>query len=267
MLKFKILLILFVSLILQGCQTTEPIRIDRRGRAIASNDNYDDLYNYSVYEEGYTISDPLESMNRVFFKFNVFLLENVSDPVISFYKKNVNEAIRDSISNVGERIQDPMILFNSLLQLDFVNASKTFFVFIANMTVGCLGLFDPAKKLFSVEREKRDLGQTLAYYGVGNGIFVMAPIFGPYSFRDGFSLTASFYINPLSYNGFSIATEKSWTPWYLVTPKYFAQYVNTVDGAVDLNKNFVQRSFDPYIFVRDSYVQNRRYNINKIKNR
>ena len=45
MLKFKILLILFVSLILQGCQTTEPIRIDRRGRAIASNDNYDDLYN------------------------------------------------------------------------------------------------------------------------------------------------------------------------------------------------------------------------------
>ncbi len=266
MLNFRILVIFSFCIILQSCQTTMPIRIDKRGNALASASDYSE-YDYDDFGESTTISDPFETVNRAIFKFNVFLLENVAAPVISFYRNNTNEKIQEMVSNVGNRVQDPMILLNSIMQLDFINASKTFFVFVSNMTIGCLGFFDPAKNLFSVEREKRDLGQTLAYYGVGNGFFVMAPIFGPYSLRDGFGLAASFYTNPVAYNGFSVLTENSWTPWYLIAPKYFAQYIDTVDGAVELNKNFVQRSFDQYIFVRDGYVQNRNYIINKIKKR
>ncbi len=264
--SFRILTFLSFCLLLQSCQTTTPIRIDRRGNAIASASDYDD-YDYEDFGKSTTISDPFETINRSIFSFNVFLLENLATPIMNFYKENTNETAREIISNIGNRVQDPMILLNSILQLDFINAGKTLLVFTTNMTIGFLGLFNPAKSLFSIERDKRDLGQTLAYYGVGNGFFVMVPIFGPYSLRDGFGLTTSFYINPVAYNGFSIFTDRSWTPWYLVAPKYFAQYVDTVDGAIELNKNFVQRSFDPYIFVRDGYVRNRNYVINKIKKR
>lgn len=253
-----------ISFFLQSCRTSMPIRIDRKGNALASNDNY--YYDYENEEnDSDEVGDPLEGFNRVMFTINIFLLENIAAPVISFYKKITNKTIRDMISNFGNRIQDPMILVNSILQLDIKNTGKTLAVFTTNMIIGCLGLFDPAKSLFSLEREKRDLGQTLALYGFGGGFFVMAPIFGPYTFRDGFGFTASFYANPLSYNGMSIAKEGSWTPWYLVAPKYFAQYVDIVDGAVILNDNFVQKAFDPYIFMRDSYIQNRNYNINKIR--
>lgn len=265
MLNYKVLLVLAFCVLLSSCQTTMPIRIDRRGNALASADDYID-YGYEGIDST-VINDPFEKLNRSIFKFNIFVLENIASPVVGFYRRNTNTTIQEIISNIGNRVQDPMILVNSILQFDIANASKTFFVFLANMTVGCLGLFDPAKKLFSVERDKRDLGQTLGFYGIGNGFFVMVPFFGPYSFRDGFGFTASFYVNPIAYNGFSILKEKSWTPWYLVAPKYFAQYVDTVDGAVELNKNFVQRSFDPYIFVRDGYVQNRNYIINKIRER
>ena len=220
--KFRVLIILSFCLLLPSCQTTVPIRIDRHGNALASASDYDE-YDYDDFGKSTTISDPFETVNRYIFSFNVFLLENVADPVVSFYKENTNETAREIISNIGERVQDPMILLNSVLQLDFVNAGKTLLVFTTNMTIGFLGLFNPAKSLFSIERDKRDLGQTLAYYGIGNGFFVMAPIFGPYSLRDGFGLAASFYTNPVSYNGFSILTDKSWTPWYLVPPKYFAQ--------------------------------------------
>lgn len=264
--KFKILTIISFCLLLQSCQTSTPIRIDRHGNAVASASDHNE-YDYDGFGKSTTISDPFETINRSIFSFNVFLLENLATPIINFYKDNTNETAREIISNIGERVQDPMILLNSILQLDFINAGKTFLVFTKNMTIGFLGLFNPAKSLFSIERDKRDLGQTLAYYGIGNGFFVMVPIFGPYSLRDGLGIATSFYINPMTYNGFSILKNESWTPWYLVIPKYFAQYVNTVDGAIELNKNFVQRSFDPYIFVRDSYVWNRSYVINKIKKR
>lgn len=255
---------LLASFFLQSCHTSMPIRIDKHGNALASNVDY--YYDYEGEENNDDeVGDPLEGFNRVMFSINIFLLENIAAPVISFYKKITNQTVRDMVSNFGNRIQDPMILVNSILQFDIRNTGKTLAVFVTNMTIGCLGLFDPAKSLFSLEREKRDLGQTLALYGFNGGFFVMAPIFGPYTFRDGFGFTASFYTNPLSYNAMSIAKEGSWTPWYLIAPKYFAQYVDTVDGVVSLNENFVQKAFDPYIFMRDSYLQNRNYNINKIR--
>lgn len=282
-LKFNLrILILMAIFILQGCVNSDelPIHIDRRGRAIAATDEgayYDDYDDYGDGVEGASngsgrsgyekVNDPIEKFNRAMFKFNIFLLENIAAPCISFYKKIIPKFIRRMVSNIGERVQDPMILVNSILQLDFMNILKTLGVFTTNMTLGLAGLFDPAKEWFSLEREKRDMGQTLALYGFKGGFFVMAPIFGPYTFRDGFGFTASFYSNPLSFNGFSVGKEGSWTPWYLVAPKYFAAYVDTVDGAVQLNENFVRKAFDPYVFMRDSYLQNRNYNVGKVKDK
>ncbi|MDR2778557.1 MAG: VacJ family lipoprotein [Rickettsiales bacterium] len=235
---------------------------DERITAVAGfvaneSENLKEDYGYDYVDEKDAVNDPLERINRVIFSFNIFLLENVADPTIKFYKSVTNEFFRSMISNIGNRLQDPLILLNSLLQADIYNISNTAIVFATNMTIGCLGLFDPAGSFFDIKREKRTFGQTLALYGVANGFYLMLPFFGPRTLREGIGSFATFYADP-----FSIDMNKN---FYLLPPKYFALYVDKVDNAITLNKDFVQMSFDPYIFIRYSYLSNLEYTVNNLK--
>jgi phospholipid-binding lipoprotein MlaA len=170
------------------------------------------------------------------------------------------------VSNVANRLYDPMIFLNSVLQLDFRNAVNTLAVFGTNMTVGFFGLFDPAGILFNMERENRTLGQTLALYGVDEGFYLVLPFFGPSSLRNGIDLFVSFYVDPLSHNGLSIGSDgKSLTPKYLMVPKYFVQYIDMMDSAVTLDTVFIRKSLDPYVFARYSYVSSVNYSISNMR--
>ncbi|MDR1426040.1 MAG: VacJ family lipoprotein [Rickettsiales bacterium] len=253
-----------LSLQLAGCRTPKW-----KNGVIASRQNTEapkdakedsDIYGDDFYgEDELVIRDPLERINRLSFALNSFLLKNVLDPIINIYKSITNEFLRGLVSNLGNRIGDPMIFLNSLLQLDHNNAGNTLAVFGINMTVGFFGLFDPAKTLFGLERENKNLGQTLAFYGVDEGFYLVLPFFGPSTLRDGIGLASSFYVDPLSYNCFSLGRSrgKSLTPNYLIVPKYFAQYIDMMDGAVTLNIIFLQGSLDPYVFARYGYMNSR----------
>jgi phospholipid-binding lipoprotein MlaA len=211
------------------------------------------------------IGDPLEGFNRQIFAYNIYLLQHVAKPVVEFYHTYTNKAIRNMVNNLGNRMRDPMIFLNSLLQLDWGNSLKTLITFSTNMTIGCFGLWDPAKNLLGLVRENRTLGQTLALWGVNEGFFLMVPLLGPYTFRDGFGLAASFYMDPIAHNGFSLLRQGSWTNDFLLLPKYFVMYVDKANGAITLNDNFVQKSFDPYVFLKYSYRSNLRMIEKKLK--
>jgi ABC-type transporter lipoprotein component MlaA len=83
----------------------------------------------------------------------------------------------------------------------------------------------------------------------------MVPFFGPRTTREGIGSLASLYADPFD-------TDKH---FYLLPPKYFAMYIDTVDNAVTLNEDFIQMSFDPYIFTRYSYTSNLDYRLSNLK--
>jgi phospholipid-binding lipoprotein MlaA len=254
-----------------GCRTVKwrsgsVVEYHSRRKIVDDVEEDQGVADYADEYEELIIRDPLEGLNRVIFAFNSFLMKNAIDPLIGLYKFVAGKFLRNMISNLGNRLNDPMIFLSSLLQLDLNNAGNTLMVFGTNMTFGCLGLFDPAKNIFGLERENRTIGQALALYGVNEGFYVMLPFFGPSTLRDGIGLATSFYVDPLSYNGLAAGGErKSLTPKYLVIPKYFAQYIDTMDSAVTLDAVFIQKSLDPYVFARYSYMSGLGYSIGKLR--
>ena len=228
-------------------------------------DEYDE-YDYYTETETITIKDPLEKINRKIFSFNIFILDYVGEPLIKFYNTITNQFIRDRLSNFGDRFFDPLTLINSILQLDYKNSFKTIATFTTNMTIGVFGLFNPAEH-FGFYRERRTFGQTLAYYGVGNGIYLMLPFFGPSTLREGTGMLLGVAVDPFSFNllGFD-GDIGDLTPNELLVPKYVGGYSGKVDGAIKLNEQFLEKSFDPYIFARDSYIQNLHYKNINLKN-
>jgi phospholipid-binding lipoprotein MlaA len=135
------------------------------------------------------------------------------------------------------------------------------------MTVGLFGLFDPATKL-GITRMETSLGDVFRYYNVGQGFYVVLPFVGPTTLTDGLGSIGNIFIDPLKYNVLALGgTKHSWTPKDVSAPKLFVEYVGSVDKADKLNEDFVKKSFDPYTFIKNSYIENKNYRINMRKNR
>lgn len=231
----------------------------------------DEIYDYDEYDEYdenmniKTIKDPFEKFNRKIFTFNIFILENFAEPIIKSYKFVTPKFVRDRLNNFGDRFYDPITLINSILQFDLENSVKTIATFATNMTIGIFGLFNPAKK-FGFYRDKKTFNETFGFYGIGNGFYLMLPFLGPNTLRSSVGLLTGFYVDPFYLNRLDIGNDNgSLVPNYLVIPRYAGQYAGQIDSNIVLNKKFLQKSFDPYIFLRESFVQNNNYKTKKGK--
>jgi phospholipid-binding lipoprotein MlaA len=128
--------------------------------------------------------DPLEDFNRVMYNFNSYFDKYIFLPVVSGYEFVTPDYIEDRISNFFDNLRELKTLVNSVLQLKGEETGITCGRFIANSTIGLAGFYDPAT-YFGWIRQKEDFGQTLGVWGVGPGPYLVLPIFGPSSFRDG----------------------------------------------------------------------------------
>lgn len=130
------------------------------------------------------VPDPWESVNRRLYHFNQRVDEKVLLPVVRGYRFFVPDLMRAGISNFYSNLTDVTHLTNSVLQLKGKRSLQTGGRLLLNTTVGLAGIWDPASKL-GLEQQIEDFGQTLGYYGVKQGPYVMLPILGPSSVRDG----------------------------------------------------------------------------------
>jgi phospholipid-binding lipoprotein MlaA len=143
-------------------------------------------------------NDPLEVPNRMFFAFNEALDFAVIRPVAVTYRYIVPLGVRNTVRNFLRNLRTPVILANDLLQGDLERAEITFTRFFINSTIGILGLFDiAAESGFSYHEE--DFGQTLGTYGAGEGFYLVLPILGPSSLRDGSGRIVDIFLDPLTY--------------------------------------------------------------------
>ena len=150
------------------------------------------------YEPAAPVPDPLEPANRAFFGFNRKLDDWFWSPVTRAYQFVTPEPARRGIRRALRNLNTPIFFVNNLLQLRLRDAGETLGAFALNSTLGIFGLLEPSKEA-GWEAHPADFGQTLDLVGVGSGPYVVVPILGPTTVRDGFGSAVDRFFQPLNY--------------------------------------------------------------------
>jgi len=197
--------------------------------------------------------DPWEDWNRKVFQFNETIDYYSAKPLAQAYRNVTPQVVDDAITNVFSNLEEPFVIVNNLAQGKFVDALSDTGRFIVNSTLGIFGIFDVARHL-GMPKHEEDLGQTLAFWGVDSGPYLVLPILGPSTVRD----TASFGIEITALEVIDPQT-KAFDTKPLYYSSIFAEYL---DIRADLIPDEGIISGDRYSFMRSLYLQRREYLIN-----
>lgn len=228
----------------------------------SEEDEFEDEEGASLEGEGEagqaaSIFDPLEKFNRAMFTFNDKLYYWVLNPVARQYAKVVPEAPRVSVNNFFTNLGSLVRFLSMLLQADFSGAAAELGRFTVNTAWGIGGLMDPASsKQLEIPKKDADLGQTLGFYGVGQGFYIVWPVLGPSSARDSINIAGDYFLHP----SFLL-------PWYQWLPTRAYGVVNDTSLRLGDYKALTEAAIDPYIAVRDAYAQYRRNKVESARGR
>ncbi|MGC9520080.1 MAG: MlaA family lipoprotein [Desulfuromonadaceae bacterium] len=210
----------------------------------------DDLYGEGAWDEEW--SDPLEPVNRAVFWLNDKGYFYILKPAARVFRV-VPTPLRSGISRMFDNIKSPLRAISSLLQLKFSQSLVELSRLVINTTIGVAGFYDPAKNWWDLRKQEEDLGQVLGHYGVGNGFYLVLPVLGPSTLRDGVALVPQYYTDPLY-----------WTlhrDGQLVAKGI--DVVNAISLDKDTYESIVAEQLDPYLFIRDAYLQRRAAQVNE----
>jgi phospholipid-binding lipoprotein MlaA len=191
--------------------------------------------------------DPLEPFNRGVYQFNETVDRAILKPVAEGYRFILPQFIRSSVSNFFSNINDVIVVLNNLLQGKFTTAYSDFGRIAINSTLGVLGLFDIASEA-GIEKHDEDFGQTLGWWGMPEGPFIMLPFFGPSTGRDVVGRVGDYFSDPGTYVDPTRTRNQLWG----------TRVVNRRAELLDASKVLETAALDPYEFVRDAYLQRRR---------
>lgn len=242
---------LLLILVLLGYQVIAPA-----GQASASQAEFPDLLqdesNVDNAEDPTVklgIRDPLEPMNRFFFKINDKLYDWVLKPTTDVYIWLLPRDLRDCFGNFFINMASPVTLLNSLLQGDLALTGNVISRFLINSTIGVYGLVDVAADEFNIDRQRADFGQTLGVWGLGEGIYLYWPLFGPSSVRDSVGLGVDAYFHPVAYFHNNRVLDLAY---------YTTNKVNSQSLTPDFYEDLRRYSLDPYVASRQAYYEYRK---------
>lgn len=230
----------------------------------ALDDEEDEAFDEEFEETFAAIADPLQPFNRFMFEVNDKLYFYLLKPVAQVYEYVLPEPVRVSVRNVISNLRTPVRLVNCLLQGKFEGAAIEFSRFMVNTTAGILGLFDLAKTYHHLNKQDEDFGQTLGFYGVGDGFYIIWPVLGPSSIRDTVGMAADYFASPHVYINpdrelMGIVDVNSTLPNVLSA----TDIVNETSLSIGKYEEFKESSIDPYISMRNAYIENRKNKIGK----
>ncbi len=193
--------------------------------------------------------DRFERFNRGVYKFNDALDRAVARPVATAYVKVTPRPIRTGVSNFLANLGSPVTIVNELLQGKLKGFGTDTARLVVNTTIGIGGLFDPASKL-GLQAGDEDFGQTLGKWGLNSGPYLVLPILGPSTVRDGFGRAADQFAHPRTY------VDQDGIRYGLAA----LDLVNQRAGLLQADA-VLRRSFDPYGFLRNAYLQRRQFQV------
>jgi len=194
--------------------------------------------------------DPFERYNRSMYQFNESLDKAIIKPVAKAYVAVVPKPVNKGVTNFFGNLDDVIVLINDVLQLKLPQAASDATRIIFNTTVGLLGFIDVASPM-GLQKHREDFGQTLGYWGIGSGPYLVLPFFGPSSPRDGIGLYVDYSRFDPTFN--------------LVEDKASRNAMFTIDvidsraGLLSASRILDTAALDPYTFTREAYLQRRRY--------
>lgn len=192
--------------------------------------------------------DPWEGFNRKVFAFNDVVDRYALKPVARGYRFITPDPVETGVGNFFSNLGEIRTTLNSLLQGEGGNAGVSTGRFLINTTVGIGGLFDVATRMDITGREE-DFGQTLGAWGVGEGAYLVLPLLGPSTVRDTAGLPVDAYTYPLTY------VEDD-------TVRYGLRALQIIDARAGLLDQEALIRGDRYSFIRDAYLQQRRFEVN-----
>ena len=190
--------------------------------------------------------DPWEGMNRKIFAFNDAADRWFLKPIAQGYQTITPDPVENGVSNLFANLFEVTTIVNDLLQFKLAQAASDTGRFLVNSTVGLLGLFDVASHI-GLEKHNEDFGQTLGYWGVGSGPYVVVPLLGSYTLRSGAG-----GITESQTTAFSQYVDHVPTRNQLL----FAQVIDKRAGLLSAEELITG---DRYSFIRDAYLQQREY--------
>jgi phospholipid-binding lipoprotein MlaA len=204
-----------------------------------------------------TVADPLIGFNRVMFKFNDKMYFWVLKPVASGYRVVVPTPVRVSLKNFFFNLLGPVRFVNCLLQGKGRAAEAEFCRFVVNTTAGFLGFFDPVQDKPQFNPHQEDFGQTLATYKVGNGFYIVWPVFGPSTLRDTVGSVGDWALNPFSFMQLVNLDAGALTSGTTNVAIYSVRTINTTSFHIGDYEALKNAALDPYEAFRNAYIQNR----------
>jgi len=198
--------------------------------------------------------DPLEPMNRAIFTVNDKIDTYAAQPLAKGYKAVTPEPARLAVTNFFANLADVGNFVNNVLQGKGVDATETMMRVAINSVLGIGGLIDVATAA-GLDRHSQDFGLTLGTWGVPAGPYLVLPIYGPSSFRDGVGVAASIYLDPAHY------FDPAWR-----NTMFGVNVINTRSNLLGATDLLTQAALDKYAFVRDAYTQRRQYLLNQGEN-
>ena len=189
--------------------------------------------------------DPIEPLNRGVFKFNRSADKFVLRPIAKGYQTITPSPIRRGVGNFFYNLTMPIIFVGDLLQAKPHAAGQDLLRFLVNSTAGIGGLFDVATPM-GIDKNREDLGQTFAVWGVGDGPYLMIPFLGPYSLRHGVGAILDVAFDPLYYYEQRSIRDKLW----------ILKQIDLREGLIGADA-VLDNALDPYLALRDAYYQNR----------
>ncbi|HBA98653.1 MAG TPA: ABC transporter [Gammaproteobacteria bacterium] len=194
--------------------------------------------------------DPFEDINRTVYGFNETVDDNLLEPVSRAYKDHVPEVAQDGVSNFFGNLRDVSTLANQILQFKPVESIETLGRILVNSTIGLGGLFDVASDM-GLTTDDEDFGQTMGVWGVEEGPYVVLPLLGPSTVRDG----AGLFVDTTSDANMIDKTEG--------IGFISSSTINIIDKRVELLPvtDMLDLSDDPYTMMRSSYLQKRKFDV------
>ena len=193
--------------------------------------------------------DPLEDRNRSIYAFNENLDEAIIEPAADGYAYIIPNFLQKGLNNFFDNINYPITIINQVLQGNIEKSLQDTLRFSVNTSIGIFGFFDPASSMGLPEHDE-DFGQTLAVWGVKEGPYLMLPFIGPKTLRSLTGDLTDVLFNPL----LNIDDTNL---------KIKTNLINILQDRSDLSglEEELDNSFDPYQYIKDSYIQNRKYKI------
>ncbi len=192
------------------------------------------------------VNDPLESMNRAIFSFNQFAQGLLFKPLAMMYHDLLPPEVQDAVGGILETLHTPVTLASDILQGEPERAAETLGRFLVNGTIGLAGMFDVASGM-GLEGHREDFGQTLAVWGSGEGMYLVLPLLGPSSARDGIGLGVDALFDPLTF----------YASFEQQAGRTAVRGIDELSGVVDSLDEIERTSLDFYATLRSLYRQQR----------